>query len=272
MKNVAAATAMLLVLPLAPVTAMPPPPPQEKHALEWKPAEKRIVVVKLKSVTLAFTGKDEMISHESEAELSPIPGDSPAGQPYVVRVNRLHLKKRDGENIVELKFERDKEPVFEGAEPPRDLKNLARELAGDHRTVISGFGRFEAIQDGNRVLMVSLGRVDAQLPMMPVASSTTWQTDVRISFPGAEFTGPLTHAFKKIAKSDKGKFALIRVTAAEGGKPPGESALKWEGTGEMTYSFEDRLISDFKFKLTQKDKEGKIVRSLEQEVSITLKP
>ncbi|HZN63244.1 MAG TPA: hypothetical protein VFC90_12635, partial [Planctomycetota bacterium] len=73
MKNVAAATAMLLVIPLAPVTAMPPPPSQEKHALEWKPAEKRIVVVKLKSVTLAFTGKDEMISHESEAELSPIP-------------------------------------------------------------------------------------------------------------------------------------------------------------------------------------------------------
>lgn len=273
MRTCAAAAALFFVIQVTPAPALPVQQQQEKHALVWKPPAKRILVVKVKCVTIAAGDKSQELGYASEAELSPVAGDSAAGETYSVRMNRLLFKQREGEDIAELKFERDKKPVFEGREAPAELKKLAGELSEEHKTVISGFGKFNcgALND-SLVLMICLGRVDAQLPMLPVMTGQTWETDVQIAFPGPDFSGKLTCALRRIEMHDKSRTARIRVTAAEKGKVSGEDGLKWDGTGEMIYSFDDGVIREFKFKLTQRDKDGKVLKSLDQEMSISLKP
>lgn len=40
----------------------------------------------------------------------------------------------------------------------------------------------------------------------------------------------------------------------------------------MTYSFDDKIITRFTIKLAQKDKDGKVVKSLDQEVTVSIRP
>lgn len=260
-----AAAALVFVLPF--------PQQQEKHELVWKPPAKRVLVVKVKCVSITAGDKGQELGYSSEAELTPVPGDSPAGETYSVRMNRLLFKQREGEDIAEVKFERGKTPFIEGRKEPAELRKLLTELPEEHKTVISGFGKFNCGALNDRlVLMICLGRVDAQLPMLPVMTGQTWETDVQIRFPGEDFQGKLTHTLRRIEMQDKSRIARIKMTAAEKSKVSGEEGLKWDGTGEMIYSFDDGIFRDFKFKLTQRDKDGKVVKSLDQEMSISLKP
>ncbi|HZN61582.1 MAG TPA: hypothetical protein VFC90_04170, partial [Planctomycetota bacterium] len=241
-------------------------PAQEKTTLTWNPPEKRVVSAKVKATVSVEAGERKGVtSFECDSELHPSPETSKDGRVFVLKVNRLHTIQRVEESESEVLFERGKEMVLKGEAA---LESGAfKRMGDDHETVINARGtRLSDLVNDHIAQAMCLGLVSLELAPEAVAAGSTWESEVQIPIRGRDFFGKLKYRVDMI---DKGKTAKIGVKAVQ---REGDEKSAWEGAGTLVYSFEDSLIRGFKFTLRRKDKDGKVLASLEQELSVTLKP
>jgi hypothetical protein len=252
--------------PTKELDGVPAPEPQEKPTLVWNPPEKRILSAKIKAVIVVEDGdRKGSNSFECDSELHPSAETSPDGRVFVLKVNRLHAIQGRGKSDSEVLFERGKEMVLKG---DAALESGAFKRTGDdHETVINAQGaRQSDLVNDHIALTMSLGLVNTQLAPGTVSTGSTWESEVQVPFQGRDFIGKLKYTVNSM---DKQKTAKIGVKAVE--KEP-DDRYAWEGSGTLVYSFEDSLIREFKFTLKRKDKDGKVLASLEQELTVALKP
>lgn len=254
---------LVAILVLAPVVC------QEGQVLTWNPPDGRVVVAKVKCVTEEKGGKGHQASFESEAELHPKkpPGD---GKAVLIQMNRLVLKEKKGDTLAELAYERGKKPLITGNSRLDELQKIAEALASDETATVTPHGNLNPQEKRESIaLIVCLGIVEMALPAKPVVAGAAWVADVQVPMEDTDFFGTLKYSLESV---DAGNTAKINIKATQKGPVSGEEKLKWEGSGTMVYSLKDHLISEFKITLVQKDEKGKELRSLKQELSVSLKP
>ncbi|HKS17134.1 MAG TPA: hypothetical protein VJU16_07460, partial [Planctomycetota bacterium] len=241
-------------------------PAQEKTTLTWNPPGKRIISAKVKT-TMSVEDKDREVSgsFECDSELHPSEETSKEGRVFALKVIRLHTIQRKKASESEVLFERGKEIVLKG---DAALESGAfKNMGGDHEAVINALGVRQAdLANDHLAQTMSLGLVAVQLSPNPVSAGSTWESEVQVPFQGRDFIGKLKY---KVDMIDKGKTAKIGIKAVE---REGDDRFAWEGSGTLVYSFEDSLIRNLKFTLIRRDKEGKELASLDQELSVALKP
>lgn len=241
-------------------------PAQEKTILAWNPPGKRVLSAKVKT-TMSLEDKDRQVtgSFECDSELHPSEETSKEGRVFALKVIRLHTIHRKKEAESEVLFERGKEIVLKG---DAALESGAfKNMDGNHETVITSLGVRQADLANDHIAQtMSLGLVPVQLSADPVAAGSTWESDVQVRFQGPDFIGKLKY---KVDQINKGKTATIGIRAVE---RDSEDRFTWVGSGTLLYSFEDSLIRNLKFTLRRRDKEGRVLAELEQDLSVTLKP
>ncbi|HEU4338602.1 MAG TPA: hypothetical protein VFS19_00920 [Planctomycetota bacterium] len=238
---------------------------QEKPALAWNPPAGKVLIAKSKA-RFIYPGKSES-SFECDSELHPTGETAKAGRVFTVRVNRLQslLRERvkDKDKESEVLFERGKETVLKGE--ALEGSGPFKGIGDDHQAVISPLGRRDSDQLNDHLAeSMCLGVVDLQL-----GAGSTWESEVHVPFQGDDFIGTLKY---KVERIEKGKTARIAIKAVERGPVAGEDGVNWSGTGTLVYSFEDSLIREFKISVKKTDKDGNLVASLDQELTVSLKP
>ena len=239
---------------------------QEKVTLAWNPPAGRVLVAKSKA-KISNPGGSES-SFECDSELHPTGDSVKAGRVFTLRVDRLHSLLREKGKESEVLFERGKELVLKGG--ALEASGPFKGIGDDHQAVISALGRRDSDQLNDHLAeSMCLGVVALQLSPDAVGVGSTWESEVLVPFPRADFCGTLKYTVKSI---EKGKTAKIGIKAEERGRVAEADDVVWSGTGTLVYSFEDSLVREFKISVKKTDGDDKVLASLEQEFTVALKP